>query len=69
MEFNIRVILALCVQEPLALCQVNQVTVLIFHDICLFEAGKLIDLFLFSGNPACFVKRQRHEIYRSTILL
>ena len=62
MEFNIRIILPLGIEEPFALCQVNRVAVLVFTGIALFKAQEIFQFFLvFAGKPACLIKRQCSE--------
>ena len=45
MKFNIRVIISFSIQEPFTLCQVNQMPIFIFRNICLFEPCKSSSFF------------------------
>ena len=69
-KLNIRVVLALRIQEPFALGQVHQVPILIRSNIATLEAGEIIQLFgIGTGDPAGFVIRLRPEFTGSAIFL
>jgi hypothetical protein len=60
-EFDLRIVLALCIQEPFALREVYQVAILIFHNVALLEAYKIFNGFFIAGYPASFVEGQGYE--------
>src|SRR5687768_2859422 len=70
MKFNIGVIISFCIQEPFALCKVNQVPVLIHRNISRFKAYEFLELFrIVAGDPAGFIKRQVVKLNFCSILM
>ena len=63
-KLDIRIVIHLGIQEPLALRKVNEMPVFVGHYITGFEAGKIIKLSLIlTGDPAGFVKGHGVELY------
>ncbi len=60
-KLNIRVVLPLGIQEPLALRQVNKVAVLVLHNVGLLKARKVFNLVFVARYPAGFIEGKRHE--------
>src|SRR5690554_4804254 len=58
MKFDLRVILNLFIQEPLALRQIDPIPVFVLHDVGLLEADKGFDLLPGPGNPAGLIEVQ-----------
>ena len=70
MEFDLRIIRPLRIQEPFTLSQIYKIPVLIFGDIGVFEPG---EFFEFSGvlarDPTSLVERQGVELHRGAIFV
>jgi hypothetical protein len=63
MEFDIRIIVHLGIQEPLALREIHEVPIFIRNDIGRFKSGKILQfLFIVTGDPTCFIERKRIEL-------
>ena len=69
MKLYLRIILPFGIQKPLALCQVHQVAVFVFHYITLLKARKVFNGFLITRYPACLVETKRHKSTRRAIFL
>src|SRR3954468_13629818 len=70
MKLDPRVIGSLGIQEPLALCEVNEVAVFVAGDIVGLEFNELVKLFgIIAGNPAGLIKRNAVELYRCAVLM
>jgi hypothetical protein len=69
-KLYVGVIGPLRVQEPFALCEVHQVTVLIFCDVCRLEADEILELLIvLACDPASLVKRKRVEHHRGPVFV
>ena len=69
-EFYRRIVRPFRIQKPLALRQVDQVTILIRRDISVLETGKILQLFrVLAGDPAGLVKRHGVELNGGAVLM
>src|SRR5258705_10741434 len=69
-KLNIGVVISFCIQEPLTLCQVNQMAIFILCNIRLLESCKLKQFFLIiAGDPASFVKWKSIKLNRCAVFM
>src|SRR5262249_50963977 len=70
MEFDRRIVGALSIEEPFALCEVYEEAVLVLGDIRMFEPDEVLQfLRVRTGNPAGLVERLRIELNGRSVFM